>query len=45
MIIHNCPHGGMLANGQPIRMENQYRHPEVILNELLLRFIQNEFDA
>ena len=45
MIIHNCPHGGMLENGHPIKKESQYRHPDVTLDELLLRFIQNEFDA
>ncbi|MBQ9635009.1 MAG: 4Fe-4S binding protein [Acidaminococcaceae bacterium] len=35
--VHNCPHGGMLVNGHPIKKENQYRHPDVTLKELLLR--------
>ena len=35
--VHNCPHGGMLVNGHPIKKENQYRHPDVTLNELLIR--------
>ena len=35
--VHNCPYGGMLVNGHAIKKENQYRHPDVELQELFLR--------
>lgn len=35
--VHACPHGGMMVNGHSIARENQYRHPEVELQELFLR--------
>lgn len=35
--VHNCPHGGMMVSGHPIKKENQYRHPEVALKDLMLR--------
>ena len=35
--VHTCPHGGMMVNGHAIKKENQYRHPEVELQEMFLR--------
>lgn len=35
--VHTCPQGGMMVNGHAIRKENQYRHPEVELQEMFLR--------
>lgn len=35
--VHACPQHAMRTNGQDVRKERQYRHPDIKLKDLLLR--------